>query len=409
MAIISIFNGDYCQADEISEDVAAGLGYTLLTEKALIDSAAEKYGVSSDKLQKAMYGAPSFLNNITHEKEKHSAYLQETTALMLQNDNIVFNGFASLFIPENISHVLRVFIIASREHRTEFAIKNHGLSEREADKLVRKNENACTRWAHYLTGKAAWDESLYDIIIPMQSTTKEDAVRLISDNAAKDALKTTDESRKAMADFAAASQLKSELIKNDHSVDVVSENGELNIYLMKYSMRFDSYKKELEELAGSVTGVSNINVKYHHSVSLPSMTRRVDIDIPSKVLLVDDEIEYVHTLSERLKTRQFDSSIVYDGEEALDVVNEEEPDVMILDLKMPGIDGIEVLRKVKKTNPNIEVIIVTGHGSVKEKELATELGAFAYLEKPVDIEVLTQAMQEAYKKVESRKQDPDIE
>lgn len=404
MAIVSIFSGDYCLADEITKEVAEGLGYTLITEEQLVDSAAEKFGVNREKLEKAMYGTPSFLNNITREKEKHTALLQEEMASVLQTDNIVFNGFASLFIPENISHVLRVFVIANREFRTDFAVKNHGLSVKDADKLVRKNENACTRWSHELTGKAYWDDSLYDIVLPMQTTNVDDAVKLIRENAINDAVKTTEDSKKAILDFYEASKIKSELARNDQLVDVEVVNGELTIYLMKYSKKFDSYKQELENTAKS-SGFDTVHVKYHHSVSLPSITRQVELEIPSKVLLVDDEIEYVHTLSERLKTRQFDSSIVYDGEEALDVVNEEEPDVMILDLKMPGIDGIEVLRKVKKTNPKIEVIIVTGHGSVKEKELATELGAFAYLEKPVDIEVLTKTMQDAYKKAESGKDD----
>jgi DNA-binding NtrC family response regulator len=120
-------------------------------------------------------------------------------------------------------------------------------------------------------------------------------------------------------------------------------------------------------------------------------------------LLVDDEKEFVHTLSERLSTRNLESSIVYNGEEALDFVKNDEPDVMVLDLKMPGIDGIEVLRRVKREHPNVEVIILTGHGSDKEESLAEELGAFAYLHKPVNIDLLAQAMKEAYKKVEARK------
>jgi DNA-binding response OmpR family regulator len=102
--------------------------------------------------------------------------------------------------------------------------------------------------------------------------------------------------------------------------------------------------------------------------------------------------------------------VAYDGEEALSLVKSEEPEVMVLDLKMPGIDGIEVLRRMKKEHPNVEVIILTGHGSEREKELARELGAFAYLEKPVDIDVLSQTMKEAYRKLNltrAAKADPE--
>jgi DNA-binding response OmpR family regulator len=68
---------------------------------------------------------------------------------------------------------------------------------------------------------------------------------------------------------------------------------------------------------------------------------------------------------------------------------------MILDLKMPGIDGIEVLKRVKQTRPEIEVIILTGHGSEQDRATCLELGAFAYLQKPVDIELLTTTLKKA--------------
>ncbi len=403
MAIVTIFSGNFCQSEEISKESAFRLGYNLITEKTLIDLTAKKYHANSEKLERAMYGTPSFLNNITHDKEKHAAYLQAAIVDLVKEDNVIFHGFAGLLLPDVISHVLKVFIIANRDYRIDNAVKNQGISDKDAAKLVRKNDNDCVRWTHYLFGKASWDESLYDIVIPMHSTEFEKAVKIISENVNNEALITTEESRKKLDDFAAASDLKVELLMKDHLVEVEKNGDELTIYLKKYTIRFDHYKEELEELVGNTPGVNSINIKYHHSVNLPSMTRSIDIEVPSKVLLVDDEVEYIHTLSERLKTRSLESSIVYDGEEALDVVNEEEPEVMILDLKMPGIDGLEVLRKVKNTNPDIEVIIVTGHGSIKEKEMATELGAFAYLEKPVDIEVLTKTMQDAYKKVNIRK------
>ncbi len=117
-----------------------------------------------------------------------------------------------------------------------------------------------------------------------------------------------------------------------------------------------------------------------------------------KVLLVDDEEEFVKALAERLKMRDLQSDMVYDGEQALDFVEKKEPDVMVLDLKMPGIDGIEVLKQVKKAYPGIEVIILTGHGTEKDEERAKRLGAFDYLEKPVNIDTLVERMKKAYRR-----------
>ena len=117
-----------------------------------------------------------------------------------------------------------------------------------------------------------------------------------------------------------------------------------------------------------------------------------------RVLLVDDEEEFVETLADRLKLRDLEASTAHNGEEALSVVKKEEPDVIVLDLKMPGIDGIEVLRRVKKAYPAVEVIILTGHGSEKDEEAARSLGAFDYIKKPVDLDKLVPRIQNAFKK-----------
>ena len=111
-----------------------------------------------------------------------------------------------------------------------------------------------------------------------------------------------------------------------------------------------------------------------------------------KVLLVDDEKEFVESLSERMALRDLKAEVAYDGEQALKAIKEEEPDVMILDLRMPGIDGIEVLRKVKKDHPNLEVIILTGHGTDKDEQEARRLGATAFLKKPADLDQLVGAV-----------------
>jgi len=129
--------------------------------------------------------------------------------------------------------------------------------------------------------------------------------------------------------------------------------------------------------------------------------------MPSKVLLVDDEREFVQTLSERLIMRDMGPAVAYDGESALDLIKEDEPDVMIVDLKMPGIDGLEVLRTVKKTRPDIEVIILTGHGNEEDRQLCLDLGAFAYLQKPLDINVLSETIQEANEKIRQKKERKD--
>lgn len=116
-----------------------------------------------------------------------------------------------------------------------------------------------------------------------------------------------------------------------------------------------------------------------------------------KVLLVDDEEEFVKSLSERLEMRDVKSDVALNGEAALKTLDEDLPDVMVLDLKMPGMDGMEVLRRAKKAYPGVQIIMLTGHGSEKDEKEARRLGVFEYLQKPVPIEKLMKTITEAYK------------
>lgn len=115
-----------------------------------------------------------------------------------------------------------------------------------------------------------------------------------------------------------------------------------------------------------------------------------------RILLVDDEEEFVKTLSERIQMRNLDSTIALNGKEAMEAMNAKVSDVMVLDLRMPGMDGFEILRRVKKTYPEVQVIILTGHGSDKDEKETRRLGAFEYLKKPVGIDQLIQTIHRAY-------------
>jgi len=116
-----------------------------------------------------------------------------------------------------------------------------------------------------------------------------------------------------------------------------------------------------------------------------------------RVLLVDDEEDFVTTLAERLNLRGIDADVALDGEEALNKMNKKRPDVIILDVMMPGLSGIDVLRQTKETLPDTPVILLTGRGSTREGIDGMEEGAFDYLMKPINIEDLMKKMDEAVK------------
>ncbi len=117
-----------------------------------------------------------------------------------------------------------------------------------------------------------------------------------------------------------------------------------------------------------------------------------------KLLLVDDEVEFMQTLVRRMKKRNVDVVGVNSGEEALAYLSENAIDVVVLDVKMSGMDGIETLGEIKKAKPITEVIMLTGHANLEVAVEGMEIGAFDYLMKPINIDDLLYKIQDAYKK-----------
>lgn len=117
------------------------------------------------------------------------------------------------------------------------------------------------------------------------------------------------------------------------------------------------------------------------------------------VLLVDDEAEFVDTLAKRLTRRGLTVRTANSGPQAIGIVQEvPDIDVMVLDVKMPGMDGIEVLQKVKELRPELEVVMLTAHANVEVALRGMELGAFDYLMKPVELDDLLYKIQDANQK-----------
>lgn len=126
------------------------------------------------------------------------------------------------------------------------------------------------------------------------------------------------------------------------------------------------------------------------------------IRIPTRILLVDDEKDFIEMLSMRLEEAGEKVTVAYDGKACLERLGQQEIDVVILDIKMPGMDGIQVLREIKNNHPLVEVILLTGHGTTDTAVEGMKLGAFDYLLKPADFEDLTTKVEGARKKKEEQ-------
>ena len=104
------------------------------------------------------------------------------------------------------------------------------------------------------------------------------------------------------------------------------------------------------------------------------------------ILVVDDEVTILDSLSGILSDEGFEVLTASNGYEALKIIEEESPDLVLLDIWMPGIDGIETLGEIKRTNPFLQVVIISGHGTIETAVKATKLGAYDFIEKPLSIE-----------------------
>lgn len=404
MPIITIFQGTFCNEDIVLGELVAHTGFTQITDRDLTNQAERLSGIDASKIHRAFTSRTSIFNKFTHEKERSIACLKLSLAEKLTADNLLISGFSGHLIPREISHVLRICLIADMSFRIDLAAKANDISEKEAAKWIRRQDEDCAAWIHSLFNLAdPWSSVLYDMVLPMDKTNTTEAIQLILNNLNKDVLQKTDKSLKTVDDFLLSAQVEVALANEGHHVCASASSGKITLTINKNVLMLSRLEQELKSIAGIVPGVKTIETCVGKDFHQSDIYRKHDFDVPSKVLLVDDEREFVQTLSERLILRDMGSAVAFDGESALKLVHEEEPEVMILDLKMPGIDGIEVLRRVKATQPAIEVIILTGHGSEADRETCMNIGAFAYLHKPVNIDVLSDTLKKANEKIHAKK------
>jgi len=403
MTAISIFSGIFCGGEPVVAGLVSQTGYERVMDLDIVQEASRLSGLSQQKIERAFSGKASVFNKFTHERERSIAYLKLALAQRLSDTSLVIDGFVSHLIPKQLGHVLRVCLIAGTVFRLGRALQDRGLNEHDAGRLIRKHDEDAAAWVHDLVEvNDPWSASLYDMLLPTDKMDVDAIIGRIRDAMEKDVMRDTPRSRKAAEDFLLGAKVEVSLANEGHTVGVEVKEGNVSLTINKHVLMLSRLEEELVKIAAQVPGVKRATTQVGKGFYQADIYRKHDFEMPSKVLLVDDEREFVETLSDRLVMREMGSAVAYDGESALELIKTDEPEVMILDLRMPGIDGIEVLRRVKQTNPEIEVIILTGHGSEADKETCMGLGAFAYLQKPVDIDKLSATIKSANEKIRRR-------
>jgi CheY-like chemotaxis protein len=400
MAIVAIDAGVFCHGPEVAADVRERLCAAELSDEELFAAASKHSGIAVGRFEKLVYGPHSLLAGIRRDRALLVAHLRAAVAATMGGAKTrVYLGRAGHLVPPALTHVLKVCLGGTHDSRLRQA-EAEGVSKRDAQRQISKDDELRAEWTLGLLDRGPWEKDLYDVFIAMQESSVDGAVEMITTHALQPAVAVTPSVEQAVRDFRLSAEVGVALAKAGHDADVLCSDGAITVLIKQHSMFLERLERELVEIAAGVPDVRSASARPGPHYREPGISFDIDIEVPSKVMLVDDEEEFVLALSERLQTRRMTPVVAFNGEQALAMVENDEPEVMVLDLKMPGIDGMEVLRRVKRTHPSTEVIILTGHGTDAEEVLARELGAYAYLRKPVDIEELTETMKAAYRRLE---------
>lgn len=193
MAIITISRGSYSRGKEVAEALAKRLGYECVSRDILL-AACEEFSIPEIRLVKALHDAPSILERFTHGRERYISYFRAAFLNHMVKDNIVYHGLAGHFFLQEISHVMKVRIIANMEDRIREEMKRDNCSEEEARYMLKKDDDERRRWSLSLYGMDTLNCSLYDAVLHINSLTVGDVVDVLFDITRKGRFSTSPES-----------------------------------------------------------------------------------------------------------------------------------------------------------------------------------------------------------------------
>ena len=259
MAIITISRGSYTKGKEIAEKVAKKLGYDCVARETLLE-ASQEFNVPEIKLVRALHDAPSVLDRFSYGKEKYLAFYESSFLKYLQKDNIVYHGLAGHFLLKGVSHVLKVRIIADMEERVKFEMQREKISEKQAYRLLKNDDEERSKWSKYVHGIDTNDPSLYDLVIKTRKITVDDAVDIICHTAKLSAFATSPESKQAFENLLLASNVKVAIIEIAPSSEVFAQDGVITIKTSSSEYREEEITASIKEAAQKIKGVKKVEV-----------------------------------------------------------------------------------------------------------------------------------------------------
>lgn len=402
MQIISIVSPLGCNETILISKLSQINSFKIVEDGYIISRIYNDFGIPERKIRKYIFEPGDFLRLDKLRKQQYIALFKMYLGKSLLDGNIIFNGFGTYLLPKSAKAILRLCFGGDIHFRIGTYARYNRLPIEIAEKKVKEFDRQLLYFTKTYLNKSPFDPELFDANIDVAKYSSDEIINKIIELLHSLTTSNIADTKKIIQDFIIENRILAIFLGEREDIDVTFKDGILTLLLKKQKIRKENYFEYLKSIVPKIPEIEEVKISYSKEINI-GVPMRINFIGERKVLLVDDEVEFVDTLSQRLQNREFRTSVAYSGEEALQVIESETPDVIILDLKMPGIDGLEVLRQVKQKEPKTEVIILTGHGSQKEREISLQLGAFAYLEKPVDINLLSQKLKEAYEIVQKSK------
>lgn len=398
MSVVGFCGGRFCRLEETARQTADRLGCTLYTDQDLAAKAAGLGPLSEGKLLAAMYERPGTLGGFSKLRSRAVPQLGLAMAELLTQDPAVFLGLGLHLVSPGVTHLLSVCLTADNDFRVAVAAAEEGLGARQARELIRRSDQAFRRWREFLLQPGDWRAYDYDMVLPLGHKDMENVLDLILDAAASEPLRPTAGSLTAVEDMALWARAQAGLaLRGFYHPQFKTQvhRGRVTVEINKKILRLGKLTTALKTAVRQATGVETVETKMGPGYHRSDVYRQHTFVLPSKILLVDEQRDFVETLSERLRLRDMGVSVVYDAEQALEAIAAHEPRVVALDLRIPGVIGMEVLKKIKAHHPGVKVIVLTGHGSARDRSKCLKQGAFAFLQKPVEPDELTEVVRQA--------------
>jgi cytidylate kinase len=261
MAIVTINRGSYSRGKEVAEKLSLKLGYECISRDILLE-ASDEFNIPEIKLIRALHDPATVLERFTHGKDRYISYLYAALLQHVRKDNIVYHGLAGQFFLRDISHVLKVRVIADMKDRVKEEMRRENISADEALFILNKDDDERRKWALQVYGADIWDSRLYDIVLHIGRLTVDNAVDILFDTLQKPNFQTSEESRQLVDDLALSATVKAALAKIAPKIKTAADHGKILISNLDNETGSKD-EAQIKTIAMQIEGVEEVTFKAH--------------------------------------------------------------------------------------------------------------------------------------------------